>query len=196
MSLEYVNRKDERYFLYQGTTKTGKPKYFCSRKPTASGVPADAMPDGYEWRESPETGTVTVRRIVVTQIDPTERELVCQAIGELTDLTTFIVDTTERSLVIYVSDREQDETLREAATVRLRHAGMGWLNDWASKYANYSAMMRFVLRDKTERLFTVDRWCTRGSSERWLWLGGPEPLGQLVPMFVRHLGRDSFYDLV
>ncbi len=33
MSIEYVNRRGDKYYLLQGKTKTGKPKYYVSRKP-------------------------------------------------------------------------------------------------------------------------------------------------------------------
>jgi hypothetical protein len=52
MPLEYVNRRGEKYFLLQGTTKTGKPKYYVSRK--AEGVPVESVPEGYEIHENPE----------------------------------------------------------------------------------------------------------------------------------------------
>lgn len=59
-SVEYVNRMEVRYFLHVGKTKTGKPKYFCSRK--APAAPLEEMPEGYEWWENPEQGNVSVRK--------------------------------------------------------------------------------------------------------------------------------------
>jgi hypothetical protein len=32
MAVEHINRKGQKYYLHQGTTKTGKPKYFFSQK--------------------------------------------------------------------------------------------------------------------------------------------------------------------
>src|SRR5437899_2787853 len=54
MGIEYVNRRGERYYLLQGKTKTGKPKYYVSRK--AEGVPVEQMPEGYELHENRSGG--------------------------------------------------------------------------------------------------------------------------------------------
>ena len=43
MPFEYVNRCGDRYYLLQGKTKTGKPKYYASKK--AEGVPVEQMPE-------------------------------------------------------------------------------------------------------------------------------------------------------
>ena len=58
MGLEYVNRCGDRYYLLQGKTKTGKPKYYVSRK--CNGEPVDKMPEGFEFYEHPEQGLVSV----------------------------------------------------------------------------------------------------------------------------------------
>lgn len=51
----------EKYYLLQGKTKTGKPKYYMARKP--DGVAVEQMPEGYEFYESPERGLVSVRKV-------------------------------------------------------------------------------------------------------------------------------------
>lgn len=50
MTIEYVNRKSQTYYLHQGTTKTGKPRYFFSQK--TEGNLASEIPDGYEIYEN------------------------------------------------------------------------------------------------------------------------------------------------
>ena len=60
MGLEYVNRRGDRYYILQGVTKTGKPKYYCSRKP--KGVPVEELPDDFEVYENPGTKMVSVRK--------------------------------------------------------------------------------------------------------------------------------------
>ena len=56
MSVEYVNRKDDTYFLQVRKTKTGKPNYYFGRKLT--GIPVDELPEGYEIYENPKDGQV------------------------------------------------------------------------------------------------------------------------------------------
>src|SRR5438552_6407907 len=51
MGIEHVNRRGDTYYLHEGRTKTGKPKYFFSRK--RAGTLAAALPAGYEVYENP-----------------------------------------------------------------------------------------------------------------------------------------------
>ena len=56
--------------------------------------------------------------------------------------------------------------------------------------------MKFVLVDADERLFTVERWCFLGSIDNWVHLEGPGFLPDQVVKYVKHLGKQSFYDLI
>ena len=51
MVVTHVNRKRQTYFLHEGKTKTGKPKYFFSKE--SDGCLLDTIPDGYEIYENP-----------------------------------------------------------------------------------------------------------------------------------------------
>lgn len=195
MGAEYVNRKDQRYYLLQGRTKTGKPKYYCSRKP--SGVPVAVMPEGYEWRESPEEGIVSIRKVRPSRIASIEREMLIRGIREQAGLDTFLVDIAGDSLVAYIPDRNPDEVASAFGTrFGLGDAQGASMAAWTAKHMHYSAMMRFVLREEDERLFDAERWCFRGSVDGWIFLEGAAPLPSLIDEYVRHLGRESFFDLI
>jgi hypothetical protein len=60
----------------------------------------------------------------------------------------------------------------------------------------YTKMLRCELIDTEKRLFAIQRWCVRGSIDDWIYLGGPPPLANLIEKYAKHLGRDSFYDLI
>ena len=47
------------YFLHEGRTKTGKPKYFFAKK--REGKLASAIPDGFEIYESPNAQVTLAR---------------------------------------------------------------------------------------------------------------------------------------
>src|SRR5437867_2612508 len=99
MPMEYVNRRGDRYFLLQGKTKTGKAKYYVSRKP--DGVPVEKMPEGYELYENPERGLVSVRKIRPTKLLPEERAKLGAWTRELAGIEFFFVDVQDDSLVVY-----------------------------------------------------------------------------------------------
>ena len=60
-------------------------------------------------------------------------------------------------------------------------------------------VMRFTVADEHHRTFRVQRWCFRGSIDRWidLWESGSEgKLADLVKRFCPHIGQELFYELM
>ncbi len=56
--------------------------------------------------------------------------------------------------------------------------------------------MRFVLADRSKRLSLAERFCFRGSIEPWIDIGDArQPLPVVVRKFIKHLGRQSLFDL-
>jgi hypothetical protein len=60
---------------------------------------------------------------------------------------------------------------------------------------HYQKMLRFTLTDETTGQFSVDRWCFRGSIDDWFFLDCGE-LRKLVEKYCRHLGKESFFELM
>lgn len=164
MPLEYENRRGDKYYVHEGRTKTGKPKFWCSKK--AEGNPVEQLPEGFELHENPRNAQVTVRKIQTSRILPIERELLTKWVRELSGTEYSIVDVEEDSLVVYAIDQ------------------------------NYSPMFRFSLTDEDERQYCVQRWCYRGSIDRWIYLAGGAPLEQHARTFLPHLASESFFDLM
>ena len=197
MAVEHVNRKGDRYYLQSGKTRSGKPRYYFGRKLT--GTPVEEVPDGYEIHESPETGQVHVRRSKPTEIRPVEREMLCEAIRRFAGLEYFLVDAEGNSLVVYLPAGEEkaiDDLIEMLGSFALpgsvRERGV---KDSIMSRSQYSKMMRFEVADGEGRLFIVQRWCFLGSMEDWVFLEGPAPLSELVGKYVRHLGKESFFEL-
>ena len=61
--------------------------------------------------------------------------------------------------------------------------------------ATYSPIMRFILEHKEKRLFVTERFCFRGSVDDWIYIGGPDSLSQEAKKFIKHLGKESFFEL-
>ncbi len=51
MAISHTNRKGEIYYLHEGKTSTGKPRYFFSKK--TDGDLLETIPEGYEIHEKP-----------------------------------------------------------------------------------------------------------------------------------------------
>jgi hypothetical protein len=60
MAFQYTNRKDQIYYLYQGITKTGKPKYFFSTKNKSGQL--EGIPDGFEVYENPNAQVFLIKK--------------------------------------------------------------------------------------------------------------------------------------
>jgi hypothetical protein len=56
-------------------------------------------------------------------------------------------------------------------------------------------MLQFILVDEQQRLFAVQRYCFRGAIDDWITIGMPDPLTTVVCTFVKHLGKESYFEL-
>lgn len=195
MGVEYTNRKGDVYYLHAGKRRTGKPNYYFSRDPRGQLV--DSIPAGFEIYESPEAGLVHLRKVKPVAVLPFEREMVCEGIRRSAKLDYFIVEAQGNALTVYLSVAADDLPIMLAeargffSPEKLRSE-----RDWRMRQSAYVKVMRFVLVDEDKRLFRVERWCFRGGIDNWFFLRGPAPLEKLVGTYAKHLGQESFFDLM
>ena len=86
MFVQYVNKRGQTYYLHQGITKTGKPKYFFSMK--SKGTPVDTIPDGFEIYENPDA-QVFLRRIQPKIITDNEIAIIEKEMKQSPPITVF-----------------------------------------------------------------------------------------------------------
>ena len=186
MPVPHIDRRGQMYFLHAGTTKTGKPKYWFSMK--AEGDLADSIPEGYEVYENPGC-QVFLRKIVPQLVTPDEVAVVEDGLERFAPGQNCIVDVQGEHIVVYHAER---------VTIDLEDFGFG-IRPLPVRYRDYMKVMRFTLVDEGARTFRVQRWCFRGSIDRWidLWTSGSEgKLTGLVEKFCPHIGRESFFELM
>jgi hypothetical protein len=58
----------------------------------------------------------------------------------------------------------------------------------------YSPVLQFVLTDDKKRTFTTQRYCYRGSIDDWIDIDHGK-LSKLVRTYVKHLGKESYFEL-
>jgi hypothetical protein len=196
MGLQHENRRGRIYYLQEGKTKTGKPKYYMGQKIT--GTALDVLPNGYEIYESPEHGQVVVRKSQPSVITADEREMVIQAVRRSSGLEQFIVEVDGDSLVVWLPSMgvsEADSVIHKvggAFAIARAHA----LREFMLKQSHYEKMLRFVLVNSERRVFAVERWCFRGSIDDWIHVGRSRSLKELVKTYAKHLGQESFFELM
>jgi hypothetical protein len=194
-AFKHVNRHGDAYFLQCKTGADGKAKYSFARK--LSGSPAKNLPDGYEVRENPESAQVTLRKVKPTLIRADEKQLLEAMIRGQKPKLLFIVDAEDRSLVVYTSDMDADVRVNMLSHIFPMNAQTACgMRDNMIANATYAKMMRFTLIDIEKRLFNMDRWCFMGSIDDWYFIEGERPLATLAEKYVRHLGEESFFELM
>ena len=191
MPMTHTNAKGQIFSLYQGTTKTGKPRYYFAMQ--SEGTLATAIPTGYEIYENPNA-QVFLRRIPPKIITDAERQVVEEGMRAYAEVKDYKVDVRGNALLIYTADQDMD-TL--AAIVCNPHASR---EENARRMTllrqgiHYSPMLVFQLIDVQHRTFQTLRYCFLGSVDDWIAIGKPGKLATLVKRYVKHLGQDSYVE--
>lgn len=94
---EYVNRKGETYFIHAGITKTGKPRYSCSRSPEGALL---SIPEGYEVGES-INAVVSIQRPKPALIPIADVEFVRTKLESMRHLKGYKVEAKSTSIIVY-----------------------------------------------------------------------------------------------
>lgn len=190
MSVIHTNRKGKTYYLHQGITRKGNPKYFFTLRDEGDLV--DTVPPGYEIYENPNA-QVFLRRQQQPIISDEEITIVKAGMQQYSRLEHFIVDVKKNVIAIYTPDQDIDllvgtlDFLPGTSSVKRKAV--------LETIVIFSPMLQFILVDKQQRLFAVQRFCFLGAIDDWMTVGDIDGLPGLVKTYVPHLGEDSFYDL-
>src|SRR5712692_6104064 len=103
--ITHTNAKGKTYYLHQGTTKTGKPKYYFSME--SNGALAESMPEGFEIYEN-SNAQVFLRRIPPKIITDEERRVVEAGMRTSADVKDYKIDVKGNVIAIYTADQDID----------------------------------------------------------------------------------------
>ena len=202
MAVQYTNRITKTYYLREGKTKTGKPRYFFSTQQDGKGEAVEHIPKGYEIYEHPENAQVFLRKKRPQLITDIEKRLVAKHMKTLQHSRRYLVDCKDEYITIYESNADIGN-LKSIFGDLLNHSplrpGMN-VDDAMSTLVSiadhhYAAMLRFRLVDKKRRSFMAERFCFRGSIDGWIHIGGPDNLKMLLERYMKLLGTDGLFDL-
>ena len=196
MPVSYTNRKGQTYTLYQGQTRTGKPRYYFARTAQTQAEPVKEIPPGFTISES-INGVVSLAKERPAQIQPEELAAVETEVQRHPESHRYRVAVKHDHIEVY----EQVGPDYEDILSIIRPFGMSrpgiteQLRADQERYAQYMPVFRFTLLDPTKRIFTVERMCYRSSIDGWLKLWETGPLTRLAPKLIPTLGTDEFYEL-
>lgn len=191
--MKHVNRRGEVYYVFQGVTKTGKPKYYVSRKAESqAGEPIDSLPDDFELFESPVDARVSIRKKVPSDIYDNELQFVQERIKLTVKNVKALVVREGRSIVVYESAGADEYKSMASAFGGLTSRFV----EAMQASCPMSPAFRFKLVRKKERMFEAQRFCFRGGIEDWISLHHEGALDELCQYYLKHLGKESFYELM
>jgi hypothetical protein len=190
MSIEHTARSGKVYYLQGRPGKGGKPNFYFSTD--AQGPRVDILPAGYEIYEN-IAGQVFLRRIPKKLITDKEVRLVQSALAAHAEV--WLYKTEVKKNIITVHGTENNNGFSGLFPARLPWVSPAVEKEFQMKHATYQALLRFILIDPAKRHFVPERYCFRGSVDDWIGLGLPASLPALLKKYVKHLGKDSFYEL-
>ena len=191
MAIQHTSRAGKTYYLHTGPKRGGGVQYFFSTRPTGS--LAAHLPDGFEIYDSVH-GQVFLRRTQPRLVREEETDCIERGAATRRGNNLYKVEVRGDTLTVFESanqvgalselfgafpprDRSKQEELRE-------------------RFASYQPVLRFILVDQERRLFAPERYCFRGSVDDWIPIGPPEPIKRLATQYIKHLGRDSMFELI
>jgi hypothetical protein len=189
MSIQHTARTGKTYHLHVIAGKDGKPKYHFSTRP--DGALAESVPQGFEIYENVH-GQIFLRRKTPQLITDQEWALVKAALRRHADEWRYKVEVKKNAMIIY----EAADNLSSLEGIAAPWVSKNAIKQTAIRSVTYTAMMRFVLADRVQRLFLADRFCFRGAVDDWIDIGGlPQKLPIVIRNFIKHLGSDSLFEL-
>jgi len=204
----YTNKYGQTYYLHRVRGASGRTSRVMR---TCANGAACSLPDGYEVRENVH-GQVSVRRERARQFTELEEHLLRSAMERFRPFA-YALDVEGTAATVYASaedrkcfleslDAEFADGFADALTKALAKRYSPELvnmfrarrKERNARRPRYYPLLRFVVTDKRQRRFAVERVCFSGESS-WIRLE-VLPLPAAVMKYLPHLGRDSFFDLV
>lgn len=195
MPVVYTNRKGNIYYLCQGTTRTGKVRYFFARQPKDDSP--DQIPEGYRINES-VNGVVSLVKDRPPLILPQEIASIEAALGRHPKGRDYRMAVQKKQIVIY-ERLGPDAELLGAIFGEFSPLPPGIMRkrvqEQLDKTARFSPVMRFILVDSEDRRFKAERWSYFGDIDDWIDIGETDRLDRLARRLIPKLGSDDFFEL-
>ena len=190
MAFTYKNRRVDTYYLHEGKTKKGNPKYYFSKK--KDGNILDKIPKGYEVYENPNAQVFLSRKKAPVFSDE-EIANVENAMEKLCKLEKWKINVRNNAIELH-EPCENIEGLRRTIRILSPFAKSRDIEKIIDESLNYNIIARFVIYDKKNREFTMERIFFNGSCDEWLHLESSGDLKYLAEKYCPHVGQESLFE--
>src|SRR5271157_1562139 len=193
MPISYTNRKGSTLYLCQGTTKTGKVRYYFAREP--KGNKPEKIPAGYEIRES-VNGVISLVKVRPQLIPTDEVALVEEALKRHPAGSNYRVAVKNTQIIIYEAvGPDVDQILALfGKSIPLRPGAVEQLKAQFDRTRQFTPVMRFILVDRDKRAYVAERWSYSGSIDDWIDINRSGKISKLASQLIPTLGTDEFFE--
>jgi hypothetical protein len=190
----YTNRHGSTYYVHEGKTKTGKPRYFVAKTIGEGARPT--LPDGFEFAES-VNGVVSVRKVDASapRIPEADLAIVRTEMARHRHLRHHRVEAVKGEIVVFEpSGGISLEDLAAASSIfgALPHSFEAQLAK-LSPGTRFAPVMKFVPQEDRGS-YAVHRMTYRGRGG-WSWPLGLGPLPELARRYLKAVGTEDFFEL-
>ena len=194
MPVTYTNRKGLTDTLCQGTTKTGKPRYYFAREPKDQVL--EQIPAGYTISES-VNGIVSLIKDRPSQLQANEIAAVEVQLHKHPKNRNYRLSVKSDQMEIYELGGPDPQTLivalrRESAL----SPGMAErLQAERDRYGQFTPVLRFILADSEHRTFRAEQMCWLDSIDDWIDVEPHGLIEKVARALIPKLGTDAFFEL-
>ncbi len=193
MPYSYTNRQSKTHYFRAVQTKKGSYRYYVTQSEEYPDL-IEEVPKGFEVTELPEEAKVVIRKIRPVLTTKEEKEIVFDAIKELSAIKDFFVHADADYLSVYHSQFSstggQEKSLSRDEVIE--HFGKG-----IERSMPFLTSLRFRLIDKEKRLFQTERIVFLGIFDSsFLPVGQLERIEDVARKYGQHLGRNSFFNII
>lgn len=194
MPITYTNRKGRTYYLCQGVSKTGKPRYYFAT--AVKGIEVKRIPEGYVISES-VNGVVSLAKDIPSLILEREINVVKEAVQKHPKAKNYRVSVKSDRIEIYEHvgpdlDSMFEELPKYLGLAASQKKRLQAIDDVRGQFA---PVMRFIVADEQQRLFRAQRMCYRGSIDDWIDIGYDKSFDAMISRLIPKLGTDAFFEL-
>jgi hypothetical protein len=192
MPITYTNRKGFTYYLCQGTTKTGTPRYYFARE--IKDEPVEQIPEGYTITES-VNGIVSLSKAQVSYLREDEINAVKAAAARHPKANRYRVNVRPKRIEVYEAVGPDADTLigELSALVPILPGMSSRLSEQLDRYTQFTPVLRITLIDAERRTFKAERMCYLGSIDDFIHIGYG-PLEPLASDIIATLGTEEFFE--
>ena len=196
MPISYTNHKGKTFFLAQGVTKTGKPRYFFSK--TAAQNALEQIPADHHIEES-VNGVVSLVKDRKQSSLPEEIKMVEAVLHRHPKGNNYRLAAKGNQITVYERMGSDGEAMAdifgETLPMYSQQNILDGMRAIVEKNAQYSPMLHFILVDEAARTFRAERVTYVVSLPKWVSMSACGPLQEAVDEIIPLLNTDEYFEL-